>query len=149
MSVDPAAAGHQDLVVEVDVEIAAPLAEVWAAMVEEEHREHWWPGLALDAVDGGLLQELWTDREGIERVGYGVVHRVHHECLLYFSWADSRWGAPTTVEWRVEAMNEATRVSIRETGLEDVRTEPELAVVHRSGWRLRLDNLRRYVESAG
>ncbi|GAA2591009.1 hypothetical protein GCM10010399_21700 [Dactylosporangium fulvum] len=144
-----AALERSEFVVLVDVDVIAALDTVWAAMVEEDRRVGWWPGLALHAVPGSLLQELWTDREGVERVGYGVVHDVRRGQFLRFSWADSRWGAPTTVEWSVCPTGpSSTRVSIRETGLEHVRDSAELFRVHQSGWRLRLDNLRDYVEQA-
>lgn len=136
------------MVVEEAVDIAAPVNQVWRALVDPEIRAGWWDYLTLDAQVGGRFEEYWTDPDGRAVRTAGEVTELVEPWLLRLDWADDGWPARTEVEVRLRATGAGTSVRLRHTGWDRLPDGPALAVAHGDGWRLHLTNLRRCVEGA-
>ena len=78
----------------------------------------------------------------------GLVTEVVVDRLLVLSWADDDWSTTTRVEIRLAETGGVTLVRLLHTGWEALPAGAALSAAHRAGWRLHLDNLRRYVEAS-
>jgi uncharacterized protein YndB with AHSA1/START domain len=132
--------------VDESVTIAASAHDVWRAIVHAEARAGWWEYLDLDPTVGGRFEERWTDSDGRDVVTSGVVTEVVVDRLLVLSWADDDWPTATRVELRLLETGGTTSVRLRHTGWAPLPGGVALAEEHRTGWRLHLDDLRRFVE---
>jgi uncharacterized protein YndB with AHSA1/START domain len=135
--------------VDESIAIAASAHDVWRAIVVAEVRAGWWAYLDLDATVGGRVEERWTDGGGREMFTSGEVTEIVIDRLLVLSWADDDWPTTTRVEIRLADTGGTTLVRLLHTGWEALPDSAALAEEHRAGWRLHLDNLRRYVEGTG
>jgi uncharacterized protein YndB with AHSA1/START domain len=135
--------------VDESVVIAAPAHHVWRAVVVAEIRTGWWDYLELDASVGGQFEERWTDGSGRQMRTSGVVTQVVVDQLLVLSWADDAWPAATRVEIRLTEHGAKTMVRLVHTGWHALPDGAALIEEHRMGWRMHLENLRRYVERRG
>jgi uncharacterized protein YndB with AHSA1/START domain len=142
--------GEQQLepLVDESILIAAPAYQVWRAIVVAELRADWWSYLDLDATVGGLFEERWTDGGGQEMLTSGTVTEVVVNRVLVLSWADSDWSTTTRVEVRLAQTEGTTLVRLLHAGWEALPDGAALCRGHQAGWRMHLDNLRRYVEGA-
>lgn len=135
--------------VDESVVIAAAVHEVWRAVVVAEVRAGWWGYLQLDASVDGRFEERWTDGSGRQMRTSGVVTEVVVDQLLTLSWKDDAWPVATRVEMRLTEAGANTVVRLLHTGWQALPDGAALADDHRVGWRMHLDNLRRYVEGRG
>jgi len=123
---------------------------VWRALTEAPGE--WWPlpavsatgvpvlGLHLELVEGGRLAEVWAD--GTHAL-WATVLGVEAPSSLTLSWNPGGGSAPaTTVEVRLDVLDEGTRVRVRHSGWEALGEEPRMDYV--AGWPFILDRLELY-----
>ena len=131
----------------VEIAVAAPIAAVWRALVDDHHRHAWWPYLDLEARRGGRFVERWRDADGRAVTTSGEVLEIEAPHRLRCTWRDEDWPAATEVELVLSADGEATRVRVGHAGWQRLgelggRLRPQ----HADGWRMHLASLKRYVE---
>ena len=132
---------------EFDVLIDAPVALVWSAFAEGQHREAWWSYLDLDARPGGQLLERWCDADGQERQTRGQVLEADAAAhRLRCSWRDDDWPSATQVELTMGKEGGTTRVRLRHAGWDGLPDGARLRSEHREGWSRHLANLKDYAE---
>ncbi len=137
-------------VAEVDVEVAASVGAAWDAFAVREHRDRWWAGLDIDFRPGGLVLERWSDDTGRPQLTRGeVVGYDERQRAFSFRWADDGWEVATTVAVHVEEVAGGARLVVRESGFERLPDGVDIAAAHAVGWRMHLEELRRYVEGRG
>ena len=105
-------------------EMDAPIASVWAALVEPAVIEAWGGGPAVMAATPGTAFSLWGgDIHGT------VVETVPRE-LLIEEWFEGAWDAPSCARFILEPLaSEGTRLSLEHTGVPDAEA-PDID----SGW---------------
>ena len=134
--------------IELTVRVDAPAATVWEALADDGHRRRWWSYLDLDARPGGRLLERWRDRDDRERTTSGGVLEAESPRLLRCTWSADDWPAETEVEIALRPDGDATVLRLRHGGWERLGgLASELRPAHEQGWRMHLDDLKRYVEA--
>jgi uncharacterized protein YndB with AHSA1/START domain len=132
--------------------IEAPLDVVWAVVTQPEHISGWFSeSVEIDLTPGGTLALHW-DRHGTR---YGRVERVEPPHFFSFRWVvrpdeDITEDNSTLVEFTLRAEGESTRLTVVETGFEDLAgtgdEQREHFDDHSRGWDHELDQLEEYVK---
>jgi len=136
-------------VVVVEVAVAAPAAEVWRALTDDDRRHAWWPDLELEARVGGRLVERWRNGAGRAVTTSGAVLSVEPPERLRCSWRDDDWPEATEVELVVRDERGGAVVRLEHAGWERLGdAAATLADAHADGWRMHLADLKAYAESA-
>jgi uncharacterized protein YndB with AHSA1/START domain len=120
--------------IERTVILDAPADDVWRAISDEGLLQEWLaPDVELDLRPNGALR--CRTEEGEERPG--AVELVEDGERLAFHWRRDGAAAQSRVELRLEEIDDGTRLTVTETGLE----APEASEAS-EGWRTRLESLR-------
>ncbi|MBB5787340.1 SRPBCC domain-containing protein [Jiangella mangrovi] len=140
--------------IERGIVIAATPRRVWDIVTRAEHLGIWFADSAaeIDLRPGGALTLTWQEY-GVSR---GVVETVEPHTTFSFRWAvdDQRPGDgnSTLVVFTLTPDGEGTRLRVVETGFADLAGGADEQARHvaenTEGWRLELDELRAYAESA-
>lgn len=132
------------------IEISAPLARVWAALTEPEAISQWFGDTTeFDATPGGAAAFGWNDF-GTFRA---IVELVDEPKTLVYRWARDRNvdpvpGNSTLVRFDLEETSTGTRLTVLETGFEEL-TDPQAAIAENTqGWVSELGELVAFVERA-
>lgn len=143
----------QEQVIEKSIEVKAPIDRVWELMTKASELPRWWFSMEsaeVDLVPGGAMMFKWKkDEHGVSAARVVEVDEPH---LFVWNWAANNEGRPPTpgdqtlVEFRLEELGEITRVTVRESGFEDLVAPPEERMItlegNTRGWGEVLDHLR-------
>jgi uncharacterized protein YndB with AHSA1/START domain len=133
--------------IERQILIAAPIEVVWAVVTEPEHVSGWFSdSVELDLRPGGALVLGWDGRGSVQ----GRVERVEPPRFFSFRWAVARGAEPwTLVEFSLAAEGDATRLTVVETGFDELVGPDEEKQGHfdghSRGWEIELGHLEEYV----
>ena len=137
--------------IEREIVIDAPVEVVWSVVTEPEHIGRWFSDSAdVDLRPGGTAVLHWNTYGSVQ----ARVERVEPPHFFSFRWAvdpgqDVDEGNSTLVEFSLRAERDATRLTVVETGFQDLaRPDDEKQRhldSHRRGWELELGELGEYV----
>ena len=121
-----------------EIELDAPLAEVWSALTDAGLLDAWLGDeVELDPEVGGAVSVLTEAGERRE----GSVVTVEEASRLVFTWTGDD-GTPSRVTFEVEDTGRTTRLRVTETRLDG--TAPRAA---EDAWSVRLESLHRCLAS--
>jgi uncharacterized protein YndB with AHSA1/START domain len=137
--------------IEREIVIDAPVEVVWSVVTEPEYISGWFSDSAdVDLKPGGRAVLHWNEFGTVQ----GRVERVEPPHFFSFRWAvdpgrDIDEGNSTLVEFSLRAERESTRLTVVETGFQDLAGPEDEKQRHfdghRRGWELELGELREYV----
>jgi uncharacterized protein YndB with AHSA1/START domain len=131
------------------IDITAPTAKVWAALTEPDLIAQWFGDSAeFDASPGGAGVFGWKDH-GPFRV---LVEHVDKPKTLVYRWArdadvDPVPGNSTVVRFDLAEIDGGTRLTVLETGFEELSDPQSAHDGNTEGWRAELGELVEFVES--
>lgn len=137
------------LEIKLDIDIAAPIAEVWRCLTEARHMGRWWrEGVVLEAVAGGRFLEPWREPGGADRLTHGQVLAVEPPHRLELSWADDDWSVETRVTIYLDDQGSGTGLILRHSGWSGFSggQGSALCQAHEAGWKSHLDAFKDYVK---
>ena len=142
--------------IEKTVELEAPVARVWRALTDHKEFGHWFRvdlDQKFEAGGKSTGRMTYPGHEGTPWVVY--VERMEPEQLFSYRWRPHAIdpevdysGDPTTlVEFRLEAMDAATRLSIVESGFDGLPAAQRAEAFRRNegGWAEQVKNIERHV----
>jgi uncharacterized protein YndB with AHSA1/START domain len=131
--------------------IKAPVARVWAALTEPDLIAQWFGDTAeFDPSPGGAGVFGWKDHaDGPIRV---LVEHVDKPKTLVYRWAreadvDPVPGNSTVVRFDLAEIEGGTRLTVLETGFEQLSDPQSAHDANTGGWRRELSDLVEFVES--
>jgi uncharacterized protein YndB with AHSA1/START domain len=135
--------------IEHEVLVDAPVERVWSVITEAEHVGAWFGDAAeIDLRPGGAMTLTWEKHGSV----LGRVEKVEPPSLFAFRWArpagaEPREGNSTLVEFTLTGEGERTRLRVVESGFPSLEGDDQskYAAMNTEGWRLELEDLRRYV----
>ena len=134
----------------VEIELAVPVAQVWAALTSPPAVADWWGDhVRLAPYVGGELCEKWTDASGRAIVTTGVVTRCDPPTSLEMTWSDDDWPGETMVLFTLQERNgDQSVLWLEHRGWHALPAERRRRLVdeHAAGWRRHLQSLRAYLE---
>ena len=160
MKLESRIAPDQDAVV-CEIDIAAPPARVWEALVTSEQLTRWWhreedfhvKTWKLDPRDGGEWQFVSFDatgkfvKEGIKDfIMRGKIVEFVPPRRLAMTWEANFHAVPwkrTLVVWELTAAGNGTHVKVTHSGLKDLAVDRN---DYAGGWPGVLEQLKRFVE---
>lgn len=131
------------------IDINAPADKVWAALTEPDLIAEWFGDTCeFDATPGGTGIFGWKEH-GRHRV---VVEHIDAPKTLVYRWArvpdaDPVRGNSTVVRFDLTEIADGTRLSLLETGFEDLDDPQAAHDDNTGGWRAELAELVEFVES--
>lgn len=131
------------------IDIHAPTSRVWAALTEPDLIAQWFGDTAeFVAAPGGRGTFGWADH-GSFRV---VVEHVDEPKTLVYRWArdanvDPVAGNSTVVRFDLTEISEGTRLTVVETGFEELADPQSARERNVDGWRAELGELVQFLES--
>lgn len=145
--------------IEKIVTLAAPVSRVWDALTDHRKFGEWFR-VRLDAPfrvgETTTGQMTFPGHEHVQWVS--VTEKLEPERLFVFSWPpsavdpDGEYGpdAKIFVEFRLEAIETGTRLTIVERGFEHFPDSKRLEILHSNteGWDIQARNISDYVENA-
>ncbi|MBA3449991.1 MAG: SRPBCC family protein [Chloroflexia bacterium] len=140
--------------IEREIIIAAPVAQLWAALTAAEHIGAWFgdAGAEIDLQPGGRAVFRWQG----EGAFHAFIERVEPNQVFAYRWAHKADEQPadgnsTLVEFTLTPDGESTRLRVVESGFTTLHmTEAEQAknaTMNTQGWHQELDELREYAQS--
>lgn len=133
------------------IDIKAPLTKVWAALTEPALIAQWFGDTAeFDASPGGAGVFGWKEHDqGPFRV---LVEHVDKPKTLIYRWAreadvDPVPGNSTVVRFDLAEIDGGTRLTLLETGFDELADPQSARDGNTEGWRAELGELVEYVES--
>jgi len=132
------------------IDIAAPIATVWAALTEADLIVQWFGDSAeLDAVAGGTGFFGWSGH-GKLRV---LVEQADKPRLLVFRWAreadaDPVPGNSTVVRIELSEVDGGTRLALLESGFEELDAPAVAHADNERGWTAELGELVEFLAAA-
>jgi uncharacterized protein YndB with AHSA1/START domain len=144
-------------VIQKTVTLRAPRSRVWQALTDAEKFGTWFlcklegPFVEGHETKGHITNPGWEHL----RVSFKV-ERIEPETLFSYRWhpypidstVDYSTEKPTLVEMRLEELENGTRLTVTETGFEDLPAErrAEAFRMNDGGWSAQLRNVALYVE---
>jgi uncharacterized protein YndB with AHSA1/START domain len=133
------------------IDIKAPVAKVWAALTEPDLIAQWFGDTAeFDPSPGGAGVFGWNDQAaGPFRV---LVEHIDKPKTLVYRWArdadvDPVPGNSTVVRFDLTEIEGGTRLTVLETGFEQLSDPRSAHDANTEGWRAELAELVEFVES--
>jgi uncharacterized protein YndB with AHSA1/START domain len=137
--------------IERKILIDAPVDVVWAVVTEPEHIRGWFSdSVELDLRPGGRAVLRWDGHGTVA----GRVERVEPPHFFSFRWvvvhgAELADDNSTLVEFSLSAEGESTRLTVVESGFQDLAGPDDEKQSHfdghTRGWKIELDHLDEYV----
>ena len=130
------------------IDIAAAPARVWAALTEQDLIAQWMGDSAeFDPVPGGTGFFGWSGH-GRFRV---VVEQIEAPTLLVYRWArqsdtDPVRGNSTVVRFELSPIDGGTRLSVLESGFDELDDPATAHAENTGGWQAELDDLIGFLE---
>lgn len=130
------------------IDIAAAPAKVWAALTEQDLIAQWMGDSAeFDSVPGGTGFFGWSGH-GRFRV---VVEQIEAPTLLVYRWArqsdtDPVRGNSTVVRFELSPIDGGTRLSVLESGFDELDDPATAHAENTGGWQAELDDLIGFLE---
>ncbi len=144
---------NRDEVVE-QIEIAAPVETVFAAISDPRQITQWWAEEGFSKIEsweqnfavGGRLSACWSGSKGEDYRLTGEFLMIDPPYALSYTW-ESNWIAPakSKVQWRLESTKNGTLVTVTHSGL---RGYPAAVKDYSSGWPSAIRHLRDFVLQA-
>jgi uncharacterized protein YndB with AHSA1/START domain len=138
-----------------EIEIAAPPARVFSALVEREQALQWGGGEThqiifweMDARPGGSWRYIAKERKhtGTEFDHHGEIIQIDPPRLLEYSWF-ANWhpdpAQPTIVRWDLTPTATGTRLKVTHRGLGSMKG---LAQGYSQGWPGLIEQIKKFVE---
>ena len=143
--------------IEKTIHIKAPRARVWRALTDASEFSAWFLVDLEGTFEVGTRVEGQSTYPGCEHLRLAMtVERMDAEHLFSFRWnpedeepADPKDSVTTLVEFRLEAVDSGTVLTVIESGFDQL-PPPRRAIAFRQnekGWGLQVENIRRYVSS--
>ena len=133
----------------VEIELAVPVAQVWAALTSPAAIADWWGDRVRFAPQvGGELREQWKDASGREIVTTGVVTRIDPPTSLETTWSDDDWPGATQVLFTLEERDgDRSILRLEHRGWQALPAERRRKLIdeHAAGWRRHLESLSSYL----
>ena len=134
----------------IEVELAVPREQAWAALTSPAAIAIWWgEHVRLSAHAGGKLREDWTDAAGRNVATTGVVTRCEPPTLLEMTWSDDDWPGETRVLFVLdEHDDDRSSLRLEHRGWEALPAERRRSLIdaHALGWRRHMRSLCAYLE---
>ncbi len=139
------------------VDLAAPIARVWRAITDHEEFGAWFRVRLDGPFETGKTTTGTMTFPGHEHVRWeSVTEQMDHEHLFAFSWLpsavdpDTEYSADAKilVEFRLEATEQGTRLTITESGFLQFPEAKRLEVLRSNteGWDIQAENIAAHVE---
>ena len=142
--------------IEKTIELKAPISRVWRALTD--HREFGeWFRVKLDApFQPGQASHGHMTYPGYERLKWEViVQKIEPEHTFSFTWhpyaieptVDYSTETPTLVEFNLESIPTGTRLTVTESGFDNVPSARRLEAfrMNDNGWSIQVQNIEAYV----
>ncbi len=100
--------------VEMAIDLPAPTARVWDALVDETQIGHWFTRAHLVPALGGAVA-FFAPRTG-RVLDRGTVTAFEPGAHLAFTWTEPGWPADTSVDWTLTPIPGGTRLAVRHGG---------------------------------
>jgi uncharacterized protein YndB with AHSA1/START domain len=132
------------------IDIHAPAKKVWAAITVPDLIAQWFGDTAEFVAEAGAKGEFgWADHGGSFRI---LVEHVDEPRTLIYRWArefdvDPAPGNSTLVRFHLEEIPQGTRLTVVETGFEDLPDPQGAHDGNTKGWRAELGELVEFLES--
>lgn len=138
------------------IELKAPLARVWRAISDSREFGEWFRVKFEGPFVAGTTAVGQVTHPGYEHLRMQVqVQKMEPEKLLSFTWhpyaidtaVDYSGETPTLVEFRLEATSDGTRLTVTESGFENVpaRRRAEAFRMNEGGWAQQIQNIESYL----
>ena len=142
--------------IEKVIELASPVSRVWRALTDHEEFGRWFRVRLDGPFKPGVISTGQMTYPGYEHYPWlATVERMDQERLFSFRWHDfdEKSGVdvadqPTTlVEFRLDAIANGTRLSIRESGFASIPNPRRLEILrgNTEGWNIQAQNIAAYV----
>lgn len=135
------------------IRIAAPIEKVWRAVTEPKHVSRWFGALELDGTGAGAHGTMTFGPDDVIPLR---VESVDEPRRIVYRWSnDDALGhrpavldeqTSTLVEFRLQAVDEGTLLTVVESGFDRTSDAAANMEYHRTGWDEELDKLVALVE---
>jgi uncharacterized protein YndB with AHSA1/START domain len=140
--------------IEREIDIAAPVEKVWAAITEASHLGVWFgdAGATVDLRPGGRITLSFREHGTAQ----AVVEKVEPTSYLSYRWSgplgvEPVVGSSTLIEFSLLPTDSGTRLRVVESGFPELElSEEEQSDYYEGnvdGWRGKVEELRRHVEA--
>ena len=129
--------------IKVEKDYRHPIGRVWDAITKPEALSSWFVPGSFKAEVGFeyLFENEFTKVEG-------KVLQVEPPSLLVYSWIKNDTGIETEVHWKLESMDEGTKLVIEHFGIEKYeRSAPALLQSNVEGWNYVIMAIENYLNS--
>ena len=144
--------------IEKTIDIAAPVERVWQALADHEEFGQWFRVKLDGPFVAGESSHGWITHKGYEHCEWNaMVTAVEPPKYLAFTWhpyalgpaADYEDEEPTLVEFRLEAIDTGTRLTVTESGFDKIPKHrmPEALRMNTQGWEAQVRNIKAHVET--
>jgi uncharacterized protein YndB with AHSA1/START domain len=142
--------------IEKQIVLRAPRARVWRALTDPTEFGTWFGARLQGAFTPGAAVKGSITTPGFEHVVMSIViERMEPERLFSFRWhpyavdpkVDYSGEPPTLVEFRLEEVKEGTRLTVRESGFDQLPAarRAEAFRMNEGGWAFQIQNIERHV----
>jgi uncharacterized protein YndB with AHSA1/START domain len=140
--------------IEREIDIAAPVEKVWAAITEASHLGTWFgdAGATVDLRPGGRITLSFAEHG----TAHAVVEKVEPTSYLSYRWTgplgvEPAAGNSTLIEFSLQPTDAGTRLRVVESGFPELDLSEEVRSGYYEGnvdgWRMKVEELRRHVEA--
>jgi uncharacterized protein YndB with AHSA1/START domain len=144
--------------IEKRAELNAPVSMVWRALTDHREFGEWFGVKIQQPFEPGKEAIGQITHPGYEHLTWRVVvQRMDPERLFSFTWhpyaidpeVDFSGEAPTTVEFRLEAIGDRTALILTESGFDEILASrrEEAFRMNEEGWTQQMQNIERHLES--
>ena len=144
--------------IEESIEITAPRERVWHALTDHEEFGTWFRVILDGPFVSGTASTGRTTYPGAEGLDwYAEVVQIKAPSYFAFRWhpydvepgEDCSDEPPTLVEFRLEEIEDGTRITVRESGFDAIPAHrmPKAREMNERGWKIQMQNIKAHVES--
>ena len=142
--------------IEKTIEIKAPISRVWDALTDYKQFGEWFQVRLDGPFESGQVCTGYITYPGYEHVKWtAVVQKIEPERLFSYTWhpyaidpeVDYSGETPTLVEFHLEEIPGGTRLTVVESGFENVPASrrEEAMRMDDGGWAQQVENIKKYV----
>lgn len=139
------------------IEIKAPVSRVWKAVTDYREFGAWFHVALEQPFIAGQESSGYITWPGYEHLRWAAtIQEIVPETLFSFTWKpyainpkiDYSSETPTLVEFRLEAIDGGTRLTVTESGFENVPEwrRAEAFRMNSNGWAQQVENVKKHVE---